>query len=544
MADKHPNLARSTVLTGPTPATSGTTIVVATGDGEAFTPPCRVTVWPQGASPTRANAEILRVTAQSGDTLTVTRHAETWPGSGARAISGGWNLSATITAGSLAGAYLSIDEHPPTPQQYRQAGDPDWTLGLQRMLDAGKTAAYVPPSSTPYDISATLAVPVGVDDLTLAPGATIRAVSAISGPMLSVYGVATQRRFGSTSGGTWDCNDLAQDGIALKWHWGHSITDVVVKDHLRDGVVVGTASSPGGSAQHKLRNVECFRSTTTALPVGSRGIVTVNSTDGTCTAVIVQSAETSFHTDSGGNQFYSCHGWSSATNINKTTFYDNGGNNDYLACCVDSPSIYGWHLKQWNTRIIGGFSLQPVPAVDNLAIAIHIDCGGPDYTGVVAGHYFRGGPTSRWMKDYDGTVPFPGLSVYGCTSEHVATPAIGGLQSLGTRMRIDATGNPTAVPLTVNADGSGTADLLRVLKGGTQRFSIDSYGVAYGVGAFYSDKVRMGNGTAIGGGVMSGTGSPNGVITGAAGDAWIRTDGATGSWIYRCTGGTAWTAAL
>ena len=44
MADKHPNLARSTVLAGPAPATSGTTIVVATGDGEAFTPPCRVTV--------------------------------------------------------------------------------------------------------------------------------------------------------------------------------------------------------------------------------------------------------------------------------------------------------------------------------------------------------------------------------------------------------------------------------------------------------------------------------------------------------------------
>ena len=103
---------------------------------------------------------------------------------------------------------------------------------------------------------------------------------------------------------------------------------------------------------------------------------------------------------------------------------------------------------------------------------------------------------------------------------------------------------PVAGSLTVNADGSGTADLLRVLKGGTQRFSIDSYGVAYGVGAFYSDKVRMGNGTAIGGGVMSGTGSPDGVITGAAGDAWIRTDGTTGSWIYRCTGGTAWSAVL
>ena len=148
-ADKHPNLARSRVLTAPSPATSGVMLGVESGDGAAFTPPCRVTAWPNGTSPTRANAEILRVTAQSGDILTVTRHAETWPGSAAREIGPGWNISATFTAGSLAGAYLSIDEHPPTPQQYRQAGDPDWTLGLQRMLDAGKTAAYVPPSSTP-----------------------------------------------------------------------------------------------------------------------------------------------------------------------------------------------------------------------------------------------------------------------------------------------------------------------------------------------------------------------------------------------------------
>jgi hypothetical protein len=71
-----------------------------------------------------------------------------------------------------------ITEYPPMPQSYREPGDPDWTLGIQRMLDSGKTAAYIPPSTTPYDISATLTQPLGVDDLTLAQGATVRAVSA------------------------------------------------------------------------------------------------------------------------------------------------------------------------------------------------------------------------------------------------------------------------------------------------------------------------------------------------------------------------------
>lgn len=454
--------------------------------------------------------------------------------------------TAFVAARALQGDidHVHVDEHPPSPQRYRLPGDPDWTLGIQRLLDAGHKAVYIPPSSTPYDISATINQPLGVDDITLAQGATVRATAAISGPMLNIYDSATQRRFGSLSGGTWDCNNLAQDGVALNWHWGHSVDTVVIKDHLRDGIIVGSPTSSWGSAQHKLRNIEVLRTPGTALPVGSRGVVIAKSTDGTCISTIVQSAETSFHTESDGNQFYSCHGWSSASNINKTTFYDNGGNNDYYGCCADSPSTYGWHIKQWNIRIIGGFSLQPVPASDNLSTAIHIDCGGPDFAGVIANHFIQGGSTSRWMKDFDGTVPYPGLSVYGNTAENVVTSSIGGFQSLGSRMRIDAAGSPTSVPLTVNADGTGTADLLRVLKGGAQRFSIDTYGVAYGVGAFYSDKVRMGNGTAIGGGVMSGTGSPDGVITGAAGDAWIRTDGTTGSWIYRCTGGTAWSAVL
>lgn len=70
--DSHSNLAYSTVAVAPSPATSGLTLTVATGDGALFpsTGPFNVEAWPFGALPTNANAELIRVASRSGDVLT------------------------------------------------------------------------------------------------------------------------------------------------------------------------------------------------------------------------------------------------------------------------------------------------------------------------------------------------------------------------------------------------------------------------------------------------------------------------------------------
>lgn len=97
--DPHKNFAYSTVATAPSPATSGTSLDVAAGDGTLFPDPgtdgdFNVTVWPAGAIPTEANAEICRVTARSTDTLTITRAQES---TSARAIQAGDQIALTIT---------------------------------------------------------------------------------------------------------------------------------------------------------------------------------------------------------------------------------------------------------------------------------------------------------------------------------------------------------------------------------------------------------------------------------------------------------------
>ena len=99
MADSHKNFAYSTILTAPSPADSGTSLVVQSLDGAKFpTVPFNATVWPTGTQPLTTNAEIVRVTAISTDTFTITRAQES---STARSIVVGDQIAATITGKTL-----------------------------------------------------------------------------------------------------------------------------------------------------------------------------------------------------------------------------------------------------------------------------------------------------------------------------------------------------------------------------------------------------------------------------------------------------------
>lgn len=75
--DAHINFGYSTIATAPSPAASGTSLVVQTGEGAGFpATPFNAVVWPTGVQPTKANAEIVRVTNLTGDTFTITRIQE------------------------------------------------------------------------------------------------------------------------------------------------------------------------------------------------------------------------------------------------------------------------------------------------------------------------------------------------------------------------------------------------------------------------------------------------------------------------------------
>src|ERR1019366_5993586 len=136
------NGAYSTVLTAPSPASSGTSLVIQSGDGVRFpTAPFNATVWPAGAQPLFANvvnAEIVRVTSVTTDTFTITRAQE---GTSARSIVVGDQIDATITAKTVTDIETAIPNGawvPYTPTITAGSGTFTTVSGSGRYIQLGK----------------------------------------------------------------------------------------------------------------------------------------------------------------------------------------------------------------------------------------------------------------------------------------------------------------------------------------------------------------------------------------------------------------------
>lgn len=97
--DAHGNFAYSTIATAPSPATTGTSLVLTAGGG-ALMPAVafNMTIWPAATNPLASNAEIVRVTNIATDTLTIVRHQE---GTSARTVIVGDQAAATVTTKTL-----------------------------------------------------------------------------------------------------------------------------------------------------------------------------------------------------------------------------------------------------------------------------------------------------------------------------------------------------------------------------------------------------------------------------------------------------------
>lgn len=136
----YKNFAYSLVATAPSPATSGTSLVVTAADGAKFRAvPFNVTIWPTSTQPTSANAEIATCTAVSTDTLTLIRAEE---GSSARTVMVGDQIAATVTA-----AVLDIPQTntAPVTDMFVQAGYSSVVLD-EFVMDATHELIFADPS--------------------------------------------------------------------------------------------------------------------------------------------------------------------------------------------------------------------------------------------------------------------------------------------------------------------------------------------------------------------------------------------------------------
>lgn len=91
------NFAYGSVASAPSPATSGTSITLQSGEGAKFPAvyPFNIVIWPTASNPTSSNAEIATVTGKSGDVLTIVRAKE---GTSARTVVDGDQVMFAPTA--------------------------------------------------------------------------------------------------------------------------------------------------------------------------------------------------------------------------------------------------------------------------------------------------------------------------------------------------------------------------------------------------------------------------------------------------------------
>ncbi len=135
MLDLVTNFAYGTILTAPSPKTSGTSFVLNSGQGALFPSifPFNIVVWPSGVQPSSSNAEIMTVTGRTTDTFTVTRTQES---STNQSVDVGWQVMQGPTAKTISDL--------PITSLFRQAiinGNFDvWLRGTSFTL--GATAAY------------------------------------------------------------------------------------------------------------------------------------------------------------------------------------------------------------------------------------------------------------------------------------------------------------------------------------------------------------------------------------------------------------------
>ena len=110
--DPLENFAASTILSPPSPATSGLSFTVQVGDGDLFpsgSDEFNVRVCPASTRATLANSEILRVT-RSGDTFTVIVGGRAQEGTTARSIIAGDEVALIITKKTLTDMQARIDD--------------------------------------------------------------------------------------------------------------------------------------------------------------------------------------------------------------------------------------------------------------------------------------------------------------------------------------------------------------------------------------------------------------------------------------------------
>lgn len=368
------------------PLTAGaTTLLLTAGSGSLFPAPAGGNWFPITVmSVTTGAMEIMRCTARSGDTLTVTRAQE---GTTAKAFSAGDRVELRLTVGAL---NSKLADFAISVANYGAVGDgvTDDTAAIQAALNAAPNGgAVVIPASFRCYVASSITVPTGVALLGLSRSWPKDHYTLLArGSALILNSAATITMSGAT----------ALDGLAI----------------LRQGLTVGLLSS---------QIISTFQGQAVTLADGSWDVrIEWCTIAGFYTAIANSSGQTS-HRFTFSNVFIDCRNGVSVTgsadiarieNVHCWPIMAQGGSDNWnnIKCGLTAFNIFGVHdwIKLTNCFAYGYKTGYKLDGPNN---AVLVGCGN-DYvpTGPT-------GPTAAYPERAYGTDGSIGFSITGTTGE-------------------------------------------------------------------------------------------------------------------------------
>lgn len=322
--------------------------------------------------------------------------------------------------------------------------------GIQAALDSVAQIATEPrygsamTSGTTAPVKADVRVPAGVwlisAPLRLPEGVTLilddRAIVRATTAMSVMIDTDITKRYSGTGiyGGIWDCNNLAQRAVYVRWA-GHFTIDIrQIRNTALHGIVFGDPAAATASFEGFIGPVFIVRPNNQSVPTGGIGIHLYNATDcviGTRKGTIIVGQDIQVRVDGAAHTVDGVHPWgfgSTAANGFATgltpsySFYINAQATKLFDCYADGVKAggagYYFTANATGTKAFGcsAFLNDITDTPDNSADAFRFEAGARV---ALFGPVIRALATKRWKTDYAGNLT--NVNVFGQTYENVVT---------------------------------------------------------------------------------------------------------------------------
>jgi hypothetical protein len=335
----------------------------------------------------------------SGGILSPVKPANNAPIKAGSFIATGTTTASTF-AGAVIGKFYNTGGDTLSVKALNVTGDgiSDETTAIQNAISYARRDGYVLyfPDGV-YNISSPLEAS---SSITFSPQAVIKAIA----PMTSMLNFGSSGQIGNKyiTGGIFDGNNLADDGIFARQFAHLELSNILVKDVLKNSYHIGD-STLSASYEAIMSNLHSLRTSGTVATSSVGIFFDSNATDNTLSDSTFVGSETGvlIATSSAPNYIENVHVWSpgSIAGSMKIGFDLFAGSNYLKGCDADTASQYGMRIRTTSfVSVVGCRFYNNVNGSDGVVDAIFVDFPGANVS-LVNNQFIGQSSTTRFRTD-------------------------------------------------------------------------------------------------------------------------------------------------